>query len=104
MRFPRLLSITLSLIVVSGTLSARDYEISSSADRNAIKLQNDGMAEEKKGDLEQAVRCFDAAIQADPTLWPAYYNRARIFGKQRKWELVVRDTTVVLREPKWLTQ
>lgn len=103
MRLLPLLSTATCLLTTSVALHAVDFRVNSSADRNAIKLQNNGLEEEKKGNLEQALHYFDAAIQTDPSLWPAYYNRARIFGMQRKWELVVRDTTVVLHEPKWLT-
>lgn len=103
MRPLSLLSTALCLLTTSVALGAVDIYVSSSADRNAVRLQNKGMEEERKGNLEQALHYFDAAIQTDPSLWPAYYNRARIFLRQRKWELVVRDTTVVLHEPKWLT-
>ena len=99
-----LVSTVLCLFATSVALRAYDVHVSSSADRNAVKLQNQGMEEEKRGNLEQAIHYFDAAIQTDPSLWPAYYNRARIFLRQRRWELVVRDTTVVLHEPKWLTE
>jgi tetratricopeptide (TPR) repeat protein len=103
MRFLRLVATTLCLATASRTLCAKIFEVPSSANHNAIMLHNDGTVELRKGNLEQALHFFDAAIQTDPSLWLAYYNRARVFARQHKWEVVIRDTTVVLREPQWLT-
>jgi tetratricopeptide (TPR) repeat protein len=103
MRFLRLVAITLCLTAASRTLCAGIFKVPSSANHNAIMLHNDGTVELRKGNLEQALHFFDAAIQTDPSLWLAYYNRAKVFARQHKWEFVIRDTTVVLQEPQWLT-
>jgi tetratricopeptide (TPR) repeat protein len=63
----------------------------------SAKLQNAGNDQLERGDLEGARRSFDAAIKLDPTMWPAYYNRARLFMKQHKWELALQDATMALR-------
>jgi tetratricopeptide (TPR) repeat protein len=101
MRFLRLLATTLFLMALSGAVFAN---VASSGKPDAIILENNGEKELKKGNLEAALRYFDAAIQANPRMWIAYYKRALVFERQRRWELVVRDTTTVLQGPKWLTQ
>jgi tetratricopeptide (TPR) repeat protein len=65
---------------------------------NAIKVLSEGDAEMRAGNLQAARRDFDAAIQADPTLWVAIYWRARLSARERKWEQVIRDCNEVLRQ------
>jgi tetratricopeptide (TPR) repeat protein len=101
MRFLRLLTTAIFLMAVRNAVLAN---VASSGKPDAIMLENYGEKELNKGNLELALNYFDAAIQANPRMWIAYYNRARVFERQRKWELVVRDTTTILQGPKWLMQ
>jgi tetratricopeptide (TPR) repeat protein len=43
-------------------------------------------------------RDVDAALYADPTLWPALYVRAKIFASQGKYDLAVQDCNEALRQ------
>ena len=44
-----------------------------------------------KRDYQNARRYFDAAIQTNPNLWSAYYNRAITYGAQKKWAAALQD-------------
>jgi tetratricopeptide (TPR) repeat protein len=52
----------------------------------------------EQGDLENARRSVDAALQGDPSFWPALFTRAKIFIGQHKYELAVKDCTDALRQ------
>lgn len=103
MRFLRLLTIAVFLAPISNAFSANSVSPPSSGKPDAIMLENYGEKELRNRNLEAALRYFDAAIQANPRMWIAYYNRAKVFERQRQWQLVVRDTTIILQQPKWLT-
>jgi tetratricopeptide (TPR) repeat protein len=90
------------LIVLSGlattAFAVEDIHVRvRGSDARAIKFQNNGIEQEKKGDLVSARKNLDEAIRLDPKLWPAYYNRACIDMKQHKWELAVQDAGTALR-------
>jgi tetratricopeptide (TPR) repeat protein len=103
MGFLRLPAIILFLMAMSGRLFANVVDVRSSGKPDAIMLENYGEKELRNHHLEPALHYFDAAIKANPRMWIAYYNRAKVFERQRKWELVVRDTSIILQAPKWLT-
>ena len=52
----------------------------------------------KHGDIAGAKRDLDAALQADPTFWPALYIRAQIFTGQGKYDLAIQDCNEALRQ------
>jgi tetratricopeptide (TPR) repeat protein len=103
MRFLRLLAMAVFLAAISNASSANVVSPLSSGKPDAIMLENYGEKELRNRNLEAALHYFDAAIEANPRMWIAYYNRAKVLERQGKWELVVRDTTIVLQQPKWLT-
>ena len=41
---------------------------------------------------------MDAALHADPKLWPALYVRAEIFARECKYELAIQDCNEALRQ------
>jgi tetratricopeptide (TPR) repeat protein len=96
------------LIAAIGLLSrlafGEDVSVAAGKSPAAIKLQNDGVANLDKGDFVNARRCFDEAIRLDPTMWPAYYNRARLDRRERKWEQLLRDADAALRGKTSFTQ
>ena len=64
---------------------------------DAIVYLNRGVALLEKGDSPGALKNFEAAIRADPNIWPAYLNRAEIFARQKKWQLALQDCNTAMR-------
>lgn len=76
---------------VPAGLSAAEY------DRQGYNLLN-------KHDYDNARRYFDAAIQTDPHIWTAYYNRATSFWIQKKWAGALSDLNATIRlKPSFFT-
>jgi tetratricopeptide (TPR) repeat protein len=65
--------------------------------RTAMNRVEDAGEALRKGDIATAKRNVDAALNADPKLWPAFYMRAQIFAAQGKYELAIRDCNDALR-------
>jgi tetratricopeptide (TPR) repeat protein len=63
-----------------------------------MKLTMDGQNQLEKGDLAAAQRSLDTVIKADPTFYPAYYVRARVFLNQRKFQKAIQDCNEALRK------
>src|SRR5438132_7543688 len=63
-----------------------------------MNLTIDGQSQLEKGDLEAAQRSLDTVIKADPTFYPAYYVRARVFLLRRKYQEAVQDCNEALRK------
>jgi tetratricopeptide (TPR) repeat protein len=57
-----------------------------------------GQNQLEKGDLEAAQRSLDTVIKTDPTFYPAYYVRARVFLNRRKFQEAVQDCNEALRK------
>jgi tetratricopeptide (TPR) repeat protein len=91
------------LLVVVAALDTRGgvpIEVAYGVGRNkvAMKLWQDAETQLKNGDVENAYRNVEAALRSDPTLYPALYTRAKVFIRQRKYELAVKDCTEALRQ------
>src|SRR5438105_14527156 len=56
-----------------------------------VNLTMEGQSQLKKGDLGTARRTVDAVIKADPTFYPAYYVRSRVFPLQHRYQEPVQD-------------
>jgi tetratricopeptide (TPR) repeat protein len=83
------------------TVTARPIEIEVGRGRNsnAVKLVDQAQDQLfKKGDIAGALKSVNAAIQTDPTYWPAFYIRAEIFIDQRHYEAAVQDCERILRQ------
>ena len=92
------------IFILPTPLQAEEIRVRAGQNWTAAKLQNAGNDQLAKGDFEGARRSYDAAIKLDPSLWPAYYSRARLFLKEHKWELAVQDATMALRGSSWFTR
>src|SRR5207245_2940983 len=57
-----------------------------------------GQAQFLKGDLVAARRSVDAAIQADPSYWPALFIRAQLLIDQHHYEAAVQDCERILHQ------
>ena len=66
--------------------------------RAAMKLVTDAQDQLKNGNLAGAKRNVDAALQVDPTMWPALYTRSRIFVMEGKYERAIHDCNEALRK------
>jgi tetratricopeptide (TPR) repeat protein len=73
------------------------------ANGEAIKLNMQAQEQMKKGDLADAARTIELAMQKDPTLWLTYFTRARLFACEHKYKLAIEDCNWVLRKyPKFI--
>lgn len=76
-----------------------EVEVGRGRNWNAVKLVDQAQDQLfKKGDLAGALKSVNAAIQADPTYWPALYIRAQIFVEQRHYEAAIADCDRVLKQ------
>jgi len=66
--------------------------------QTVMKLCSDASDQLRNGDIGNAKRNVDRALQIDPKLWPALYLRAQIFRKQGKYELAIQDCNEALRQ------
>lgn len=97
----RKFSPVIAVLFVSALVSQATEPIEISAGRgrnwNAIKLVNDANAQIERGDLRAARQSVEAAIRADPSLWPAFYIRARILVIEHNYGEAIRDCNEVLQ-------
>ncbi len=61
-----------------------------------MKLVTDAQNKLEKGDATGAKRGVDAALQIDPTMWPAFYVRAQIFASEGNYDLAIHDCNQAL--------
>jgi len=96
----RSVPLTLFLWSISTVMLSRPIEVEVGRGRNwnAVKLVDQGQEQLFKGDLSGAHKSVDAAIQADPTYWPAYYIRAQVLIGERRYQAAVQDCERILRQ------
>ena len=72
-------------------------------DKAAAKISKDaGNVEFKAGRYDNAIKCYDTAIEMDPeeAMYPS--NRAMVYLKMKKWEEAEKDCTAALEiDPKY---
>src|ERR1043166_50335 len=51
-----------------------------------------------RGALRQARHDVQTAIQSDPTYWPAFYTRAKLFIRDGNWSAAIKDCDELLRQ------
>lgn len=85
---------------ISAVTFSRPIEVEVGRGRNwsAVKLVDQGQEQLFKGDVGGAHKSVDAAIQADPTYWPAFYIRAEVLIEERHYQAAVEDCERILRE------
>jgi len=72
--------------------------VTSRWDWAAAKFYRDAESDLSKGDLEGAHRNVGEALRRAPSFWPILYTRAKLFSRERKWDLAIRDCNEVLRQ------
>jgi len=75
---------------------AEDVSVAAGKSPAAIKLQNSGVDYLRNGDYANARKNLDEAIRLDPTLWPAYLNRAIVNVREHRLKAALEDTTMAL--------
>ena len=100
--FPRIqIFVSLLLLIASTMASPASEPITVVYGRGRAWLMNltmDGQSQLEKGDLEAAQRSLDTVIKTDPTFYPAYYVRARVFLNRRKFQEAIQDCNEALRK------
>lgn len=66
--------------------------------QTAIKLWQAAENDLQVGNVEGAHQNVDAALRSDPTLYPAFYTRAKVFLRLGKNEAALQDCTEALRQ------
>ncbi len=97
----RLLPLVVILFLVSATAFARpiEFEYSRGRNMNVVKLVDQAQDQLfKKGDLAGALKSVNAAVQADPSYWPALYIRAEILMDQRHYQAALQDCERILKQ------
>jgi tetratricopeptide (TPR) repeat protein len=100
----RALVICGALVVFASLATGEDKEIGVYAGHSnaAIKHVNMGADLSDRGETKSALREFDEAIRIDPTMWPVYFNRARLYFKLHQWQLALKDVNQSIRmKPKF---
>ncbi len=93
--------LVLTLLVFSAAaVHARPIEVEVGRGRNwnAVKLVDQAQEQFLKGDLVGARRSVGAAIQADPSYWPALFIRAQLLIDQHHYEAAVQDCERILQQ------
>jgi tetratricopeptide (TPR) repeat protein len=95
-----LVCVLLSVIAAMDARASLPIVIESGVGRNktAMKFWKDAEAQLEEGKVENARRSVDAALQNDPTFWPALYTRAKVFLIQGKPQLAIQDCGAALRQ------
>ena len=96
MRYIVLILLWCVLFPASKTLATNEWT-------DVWALGRAGLAAENKNDHETARRNFDAAVQRNPKVAVAYFNRGRFFFTRREYTAAVKDfnTAVSLRPTVW---
>lgn len=94
----RVLSVPLiSAVFLCTSAFAEEIHVYAGKSWPAVHAQNLGVDYMDKGDFVNARQKFDEAIRLDPTMWPAYYNRADLDLKEHKYREGIADATMALR-------
>jgi len=97
MRVPLIVACSILLGGLSASASEPIRVVSGRWDWGAVKFDEEAQKDLRKGDLKAAHKNIDEAIRHGPNYWPAYYNRARLFAAEGKWDLALRDCNEALR-------
>jgi len=100
----RFLCLVAALLVLILPAHGDDTEIGVYAGHSAAAIVhvNKGTDLTEKGQTDAARREFDEAIRLDPTMWPAYYNRARMEMKLGRLNAALADANQSIRmKPKF---
>jgi tetratricopeptide (TPR) repeat protein len=86
-----------AFIPIVGLASQPTTVVVSRWDWGAVKFDEEAEKDLQKGDLKSAHRNIDEALRRGPDYWPSFYDRARLFAAEGKWDFALRDCNEVLR-------
>src|ERR1044072_5673713 len=96
MRLFRLIaSITLLLLTSAFALAQSSHPNAVDSKRSAAAAFEEGQNAQQRGDMNSAVKLYSGAINSDPTLFQAYYQRATALlalGKEAEAESDLKKT------------
>src|SRR2546430_1034993 len=92
-----LIAIILLSLLATASASEPTTVVVSRWDWGAVKFDEEAQKDLQKGDLKAAHQNIDEALRRGPDYWPAYFDRARIFAAEAKWDVALRDCNETLR-------
>jgi tetratricopeptide (TPR) repeat protein len=100
----RIVPLITAIAFFAASAFAEDVSVAAGKSPVAIKLQNAGVDYMDNGDYVNARKSFDEALRVDPTMWPAYINRANLNVREHKLKAALEDATMALRGRTSFTQ
>ena len=61
------------------------------AEKEYVKLYNQGVAANKKGDLDEAIRCYSKAISLKPDSYALFFVRGRAYKEKDQYDNAISD-------------
>jgi tetratricopeptide (TPR) repeat protein len=58
---------------------------------NAYTYYNKGISLDRKGDYDEAIKCFSKAISIEPNKADFYHNRGFAYRKKREFDMAIKD-------------
>ena len=80
-------------IVICGILFFGICHQATAAEKEYEKLYKQGVAANKKGDLDEAIRCYSRAISLKSDSYALYYVRGRAYRQKDQYDKAVSDLT-----------
>ena len=96
MRIPHIVAPLIFVALCFSFASEPTTVVVSRWDWGAVKFDEQAQKDLQKGDLKAARRDIDEALRRGPDYWPAYYDRARLFTAEGKWDSALRDCNETL--------
>jgi tetratricopeptide (TPR) repeat protein len=84
---------SLAKIVICGIFLFGLCFQAAAAEREYVKLYNQGVAANKKGELDEAIRCYSRAISMKPDSSALYFVRGRAYRQKDQLDNAVSDFT-----------
>jgi tetratricopeptide (TPR) repeat protein len=83
----------LARIVICGILFFGFCIQATAAEKEYVKLYKQGVAANKKGDLDEAIRCYSRAISLKSDSSGLYYVRGRAYSEKGEYDKAFSDLT-----------
>jgi len=81
----------LARIVICGIFFFGTCHQATATEKECVKLYNKGVAANKKGDLDEAIRCYSRAISLKADSSALYFVRGRAYSQNGQYDKAVSD-------------